>query len=311
MNAPDPAPNEIHIERLPSLFWRRADLRRLCSAINVWNARLSGVRRDSARDGTEGEPDGKTRELILVRCEQFLKIAKDNLQHGHIDPGWDALHQLEEEYMWLLSPAEREGRWISAIAEAEKKLSNWRASAVHLLAVSTATKPTGQIPEEPLKAIAKLQYIVRHLNERSENIYFNIERLRRQLWVVAGLLALVVFAVVVVQFVGIELTGTSGNLLLFAVSAGFIGGVASLAFSVVRSSSSTSIPELRTALSTTLIRPLIGAALALPIYWLIDAHLVPIENTSKDEAILAFSFFGGFSERWFLGLVERVAGDSK
>ena len=58
-------------------------------------------------------------------------------------------------------------------------------------------------------------------------------------------------------------------------------------------------------------RPLLGATVAIPVLVFIQAGYVKFAGFEETQAILAFCFLAGFSERWFLGLMERFESGKK
>ena len=55
---------------------------------------------------------------------------------------------------------------------------------------------------------------------------------------------------------------------------GLLGGVLSVAYSVVRSNPTRRIPEVRSSFAVMMVRPVIGAAIALPILFFLEAGLI-------------------------------------
>ncbi|HYN82287.1 MAG TPA: hypothetical protein VES88_12350 [Gemmatimonadaceae bacterium] len=90
---------------------------------------------------------------------------------------------------------------------------------------------------------------------------------------------------------------------------GALGG----ALSAVRSTSGGSdrkIPESRFAAPITFLRPIIGASAAIGVALLLQAGVGKLGDGSK-IALLAAAFAAGFSEKWFLSLIEQVTSGEK
>jgi hypothetical protein len=215
---------------------------------------------------------------------------------------WDALQQFDREIMQFLTDAELAALWISLKAEAERKLDGWHKDAATKLVESAGAA----IP--PRETVRELMH---HIHVNSQNLYHKIDRLRAQLLWVAFLLVVVIAALLTAAVSG-RLSWLSTGLrrtLPAGTLAGILGGVLSMAYSMTRSDPAQRIPETRSSFLMATIRPLVGAAVALPIIAAFESGLINVSGAGpKDWVMLAFCFVGGFSERWFLGLVENLEG---
>jgi hypothetical protein len=88
---------------------------------------------------------------------------------------------------------------------------------------------------------------------------------------------------------------------------GFFGGLVSFAFNWLRADLSARSPDLRTQRWLSFARPMIGAAVAVPIVLFVEAGLINLGQLSP-ALVLALCFVGGFSERWFVARIDRIAG---
>jgi hypothetical protein len=100
---------------------------------------------------------------------------------------------------------------------------------------------------------------------------------------------------------------TVGMILVSGVLMGFFGGLVSFAFNWLRADLSARSPDLRTQRWLSIARPVIGAAVAVPIVLFVEAGLINLGQLSP-ALVLALCFLGGFSERWFVARIDRVAG---
>ena len=93
-----------------------------------------------------------------------------------------------------------------------------------------------------------------------------------------------------------------------AVFSGLLGGVLSVAYTVVRADTGRKIPEVRANFTVTMVRPVIGAAIALPVMFFLESGLI-IDEAHR-WVVLGLCFVAGFSEQWFLGIVEKIEGST-
>jgi hypothetical protein len=187
--------------------------------------------------------------------------------------------------------------------EAKDKLKDsWRGESVQ-----TLLRANNKLEVTPKAAAQEALF---HLHSHFQNTYFQIYLLRRQVSILALVLAAAVLTTVVVA--------QGGHLYAFDRSAetrvplvvlfGFLGAALSAIMAARDTPGRTRIPEVHRSGISALIRPLIGGASALPVYALIQSELINVQIADSPEAtILAFAFFAGFSERWFLRKVEPSA----
>jgi H+/Cl- antiporter ClcA len=165
--------------------------------------------------------------------------------------------------------------------------------------------------------VAALQALMKCVHRSQQNRQHKIELVQRQAPMLVGLLiAAVVFFAAWALAGGFEwllheeVEVTLAMVLVTGVLLGFFGGLLSVAFSTVRADLEASILELRWNRAITLARPFIGAAVAVPIVLFLQSGLINLGSVTPALA-LALCFIGGFSERWFLAQVERIAGTAE
>ena len=98
---------------------------------------------------------------------------------------------------------------------------------------------------------------------------------------------------------------------MLGIPAGALGGILSMAFSLGRADLTAKIPDVRLSRLVTFTRPLLGATVAIPVLVFIEAGFLKVEGFVGGLAVFAFCFLGGFSERWFLGVMERFEASKK
>lgn len=99
--------------------------------------------------------------------------------------------------------------------------------------------------------------------------------------------------------------------LTLGMLAGGLGGILSMTFSLGRVDLSKKIPDMRLSALVTFMRPLLGAAVAIPVVVLVSAKYIEVKGFTHPLSILAFCFLAGFSERWFLRLIEKFESSAK
>jgi hypothetical protein len=223
---------------------------------------------------------------------------------------WDCLHQLDAEMLASMPDDERVARWHSMLAEAQKKLAgSWRKNAIDSLLTDLVD---GQpVPVETALALHG------HLWAAAQNHQHKLELFeKRSLPSVTALLATAVFAslvfiVVVVTSPTLDWLRPWALVASVGVPAGALGGILSAAFSLGGTDLKASIPEMRLSRLATFTRPLLGGVVAVPILVFVHAGYLEVANLEGTLGVMAFCFLGGFSERWFLGLLESLERSRK
>jgi hypothetical protein len=220
---------------------------------------------------------------------------------------WDCLAQFDRHIVFLLSATERAALWESLKAEADWKLDQHRKDAVRELGKKASAALDSGL-EDAAPPAEVVYEVMKLLQTTSQNTYHKIDQLRRQIDFAGILLMVLVVALLAGTAVRIQM-GCSGDIdtaLLLGTVMGLTGGALSLAFSVTHSDVSAKIPAMRSSFEVARIRPFIGAAIALPVILIFESGLINIPMLQKNWIAAVACFFSGFSERWFLGLVEKV-----
>lgn len=246
----------------------------------------------------------------LERCDVLLQRAQQTAGRGARFVTYDCLHQIERELVAAMSDEERRAALALYLAASGRKLNAWRTDAANALMATTA----GEAP-----TVAQLQAVMLNVHAAQQNHQHKIDLVRQQMpvlmWLLIG---------AVVFFGGWALAGgfewvmntddqgevTLAMLLVTGVLLGFFGGLLSVIFGLLKTEFATSISDLRAHWAVTIARPFVGAAMAIPIAFFLQSGLLNLGAITPALA-LALCFLGGFSERWFIAQVERIAGDSK
>lgn len=274
-------------------------------------ARLEAALIDAARAirAVQERPGDKSPEVqaMLARCRELHARARAAATRKSHFVAYDCLQQIERERVVAMSDDERTALMGAYLAEARAKLNEWRRAAADALAASAR----GGAP-----SVAVLQALMKNVHASRQSRRHRIELVQRQAPLLVGLLigAVLFFTAWALAggfewLINEDTEVTLAMVLVTGVLLGFFGGLLSVVFSAVRADLAAGILELRWNRAITVARPFIGAAVAVPIVLFLQSGLVNLGSVTPALA-LALCFIGGFSERWFLAQVERIAGAS-
>jgi len=250
------------------------------------------------------ESDDELRDM-LGRCDALLACATEAAHGQRPYVAWDCLQQIERERVPALSEDERRAELALVLAESRSLLAGWRQDAAEALAASAR----GHAPSAPV-----LQGLLRNVHAARQERRHRLALVRQQLPVLATML------IVAVAFFGLwallggfdwlardDVEVTVGMILVSGVLMGYFGSLVSFAFGWLRADLSARSPDLQTQRWLSFARPVIGAAVAVPIVLFVEAGLINLGQLSP-ALVLALCFVGGFSERWFVARIDRIAG---
>ncbi len=250
------------------------------------------------------QPTAEQRDM-LARCDALLAHAATAARERAAFVAYECLQRIERERVLAMNEDERRAQMALVLAEGRAKLGRWRQEAAEALAMQTR----GEAP-----SVAVLQALMRNLHVAHQNHHHKIALLRQQLPALVLMLgAAVLFFAAWALLGGFDWVArddvdvTVGMLLVSGVLMGFFGGLVSFAFNWLRADLSARIPDLRAQRWLSFARPAIGAAVAVPIVLFVESGLVNLGQLTP-ALVLALCFLGGFSERWFMAQIERVAG---
>lgn len=282
--APKPAADRAARSRDPALIRLRAAL-------------LEAEGRLGALKAKRGAGDD-----VVKACESHLENAK---RETSLFVAWDCLHQFDDARLEAMEPAERSVHWASLAAEASEKLKGWRAQAAGALVKDVGAKTA--------PSLVVLRELERQVTAEAQNRQHKIEIYEKR-----TLPSLIVFLGLVVLGFALFYHRTVNNpdasdvlvawahRLMLGMLAGALGGILSMTFSLGQADLSKKIPDLRYSALVTTIRPLLGAAVAIPVVVIVNSGYVELKGFEPRDALLTFCFIAGFSERWFLGTMEKL-----
>jgi hypothetical protein len=159
--------------------------------------------------------------------------------------------------------------------------------------------------------MAVLREVQMHLRVAAQNKQHKLELFERTVpWLLTILAAVVVVTLTVPGFILISNWPDPflewAKALVLGILAGALGGILSMAFSLGRADISAKIPDMRLSWRVTAMRPLLGATVAIPVLVFVKIGYVKLADFDGLPAVLVFCFLAGFSERWFLGVMEGL-----
>jgi putative (di)nucleoside polyphosphate hydrolase len=268
----------------------RVSVERLSSDVEAFETRLQPRLRRA-----ENQEWAKT-------LRSYLRNAHEAIETRSIGAGYESLLAAERAAVPGLTPAERRARLASLREEASRKLvDSWRGIACEKL-LGDGTTPVSS---------AAMQEAMFHVHTRSQNAYHKLDLLRQQLRILAVILTLLVVGTLLLARIGaLDFAVKNAEVLLpMAVLFGLLGGALSSMITVKGTPPALKIPDAQRSAVVAYVRVLIGGAAAIPIYILIEGQLINIVlGEARSAGLMAFCFLGGFSERWFLGRIESLAG---
>lgn len=289
--------------------------------------------------------------IVFTVCEELLTAAREAarpwwrnafrhpMRWQKMYVAWDCLHQLDRAILPLLSREERFALWQSVRTQARHQLGGWRDDAADALieagdaAFAAAAdgmvappRQAGSIdaylaaPPEAHTDVGTevLREVMGHLHAQSQSAAMKIDT-------VSGALP-VVFVVLFAAIVGMLWLASAGWLnwlgldpeqpdvaaaVFLGVLGGSLGGTVSMVLGLGRVNLASCVPDLRLSRITLLIRPLLGAAAAIPVALAANADFVQVNGLSAPMTVFLLSVAAGFAERLFMVLVDRASGKGR
>lgn len=247
--------------------------------------------------------DPQVRDM-LARCDALLARAHEAARAQRAYVAWDCLQQIDRERVLALSDEERRAEMALVLAESRSLLAGWRQDAAEALAASA---------RDLAPSVPVLQGLLRNVHAARQERRYRLALVRQQL---PALVTMLVMTVAFFALWGLlggfdwlardDVEVTVGMMLVSGVLMGYFGGLVSFAFGWLRADMAARSPDLRTQRWLSLARPAIGAAVAVPIVLFVEAGLINLGQLSP-ALVLALCFLGGFSERWFVARIDRIA----
>ena len=268
-------------------------LKRLRAAVEVRRVRAQS--QGAAAGGAEAE-----------RIQKHLDLAQAAAKARRVNEGWGHLHEAERLEVALYDADELKAMVVDLRTEARdsRKFGKWRRNAIleHLAGDQGL----------PVKA-CDVQHALGLRSEHFDNVYSKIDE---TLFWIAWASGAVVFILAVLlagaAYGWIPVGPGTVNLMAIAVLMGAMGGALSTGLSLARTDPNRSIPDLLMEGSVTAFRPILGGAMAAVTFVFIKAGLLDFLASGMSEKswlMASFAFIAGYSERWFIGIVNRLTDE--
>jgi hypothetical protein len=266
-----------------------------------------------------GEDTKLCRQWLAKAREVFARKFLGFHLYSAYDLIWQALHRIRhllcricppddllsldvdirESLVYISAPESRK-KWETGLNEIEESLR------FHVSGHKTDNH------QHPLP-LTDIRYNLEHLSmltaEARDSHWRKVNLLRTRLVVTALFLCL--FLLIVLIVVPLSGTGVDRKSILAIIVFGSLGGLVS----ALQTMESLKAQSSQFYIQRTLVglKPIIGAANGLVIYFLLVSGLISINAIKIDSLIayLAIAFVSGFSERFFLSKVEDISGGKK
>jgi hypothetical protein len=252
------------------------------------------------------EAAGKLLPAAKARAQDLLAI---DLRTLRLDAaletvdGWDQLVIEHGDERFLCTLLETE--YARALSPTETTVATWKmlfgVEPVPALQAFRSGQPVGEADLQATRNRLAALY-------RTRSTLYALDRARmamkaRHLW----LMAPVLLALIGACMLAARLSGSGWSSVFLAGLTGALGGAIAGAYKlrdhIVR------INQLRAFAPGIVVQPLLGAGAGLFLLFVIDSGLVKFGDVSSGWQLkAALAFVAGFSEPFFLGVVNRVAG---
>lgn len=298
----------MKIEGLIDRFRGTPEADRLASAVEqtwidldrqVGGARTSpaagGQSTDSLRTGASGRPT----DPRALAAYQYLMQAEEHLTSRNLQRGWDNLQSAQREL--LACDIGKAQRAAAALRREAEKITGWRGKAiVHFL-----DKAKGPEPDKP----SDVDWILDAIALRDDyfrTTYFKIMLRRSHLRRLSLVLTATLAIFLALCWLGIfdDVLDDEPALVTAVIIFGILGASVSVSQGLLWSDIAAKIPAQQLGAFVVWMRPAIGAAAALAALVLLRAGIF---KNPDPTVVLAIAFSAGFSERFIVGAVDRLA----
>lgn len=241
---------------------------------------------------------------------RYLLQADSYLANADLHQGWVALLSAQREMLAGSPDPQRILRAAIALRREMVKISGWRAKAIEDLICGADGELRPDIQSEPGRVIDALAL----RDDQFHTTYFKILLRRRHLLQLFLALGTGILLCVLLALLNV-LPGPFLNHqnVIAAVLSGALGAALSVSRGLLSADVSAKIPAQQVGAFVVWMRPMVGATaalIALVLLYANDAFKIFAWNTSHPGVIIAVSFAAGFSERFIVGAIERIAPKS-
>ena len=271
------------------------------------SAAIASLRTELVRRVGGEEPDSKDKgwESAAFR---HLKTAEQQLEQRKLQAAWVAVKAAEREFLFDKNDAAGVAGAGKVLLNEAENIGGWRGKSIKALLTDAAGKPIAEADLQPSTAARAMAL----RDDFFDTQYFKIQLRRRHLRNISTFLALALIALLGLTCQGhIEIFKGKTDQLLTVILFGMLGATLSVAQALVASDLTAKITAQQVGAFLVWMRPMIGAAAAVVVYVLLLANthfkLVHEEIVTNFSAIVVFALIAGFSERFIVGALNKVA----
>ncbi|WP_374586851.1 hypothetical protein [Ideonella dechloratans] len=237
---------------------------------------------------------------VLASARARLADARVAGRQGRFYLAWDLVQQAERLLSPWLPEAQQQQRFRCLQVEALDKLGGWRRQAAEAVAQAGFSA-------EGLVTLLEL------VHQDSQNRQHKLALLQAQCATVLGLLAgalgLILAAAARGGYGWVWNEGLFGSedlprVLWSCLLVGLFGSLVSMCFRLADTPQDHKIPQLRSSFVVLTLRAVVGASAAVPLVFLVHSGLVQL---GPAKVLVGASFLAGFSERWFVAMLDKAA----
>jgi hypothetical protein len=261
-----------------------------------------------ARDLLDNDAEPTPVQTANTR-KRLEELTRRDVKKLSIDAAWELANELKRE---LLLVGDTSYVWTQLEYEAarDKKPNKWHRwsdyFAAQKLRILIAARTDGVVTEsahlDAVRSLMKLYEL------RAESGLERRVRAAQKYRYLTALIPMLLVALVLLS-AGIHESGREGiwKAMWVAASAGALGATLSGTFRV--RDRLVELDDLRSFWPAMRVQPLIGATAGLVTLFVLETGAVELgaKQTASWAALALFTFVAGFSEPFFLGLVQRVA----
>jgi hypothetical protein len=255
----------------------------------------------NSAQGAVTEPWARSAYTLLLR-------AQSHLSNWDVEQGWAAALSAQRAILSNPHNPKRIQRAAVVLRREADKITGWRAKAIQDLICDPNGKLIAFNTDDELMRVIDA---VALRDDFSQNTWFKIVLRRRHLFSLFLILWLAILFVLLFSWLKIfpDFLTDIGQLSV-VVLFGVLGAAVSVAQSLISQDISNRIPVQQLGALVVWMRPGIGAAASLAVFALLHANehfKVLALSTTEPSVIAVFSFIAGYSERFIVGALERIA----
>jgi hypothetical protein len=244
--------------------------------------------------------------------ERFRQLLSRDLEKLSIDEAWELANDLKRDLL-LIADASYVWAQLAYEAERDKKPNKWHRWKEHfpaqklrgLIEAQKERCRDGNVdPSVHLEAVRSLRKLY---DLRAEEGLERRARAAQKCRYLTALIPILLLPLLTLSASMYEAGADAWRHIALAASAGALGATLSGTFRV--RDRLVELDDLRSFWPAMRIQPLIGATAGLVTLFVLETGAVNVQAnaTASWAAVAFFTFAAGFSEPFFLGLVERVA----